>query len=43
MAKETAALMAAELGRDEAWQAEQVARYKALAAGYLPSLKGGPI
>jgi len=43
MAKDTAALMAAELGRDEAWQAEQVARYRALAAGYLPSLKGGPI
>jgi glycerol-3-phosphate dehydrogenase len=43
MAKETAALMAAELGRDESWQAEQVARYKSLAAGYLPSLKGGPI
>ena len=30
-----AAIMAAELGRDEAWQAEQVAAYGALAAGYI--------
>ncbi len=30
-----AALLAAELGRDTAWQAEQVARYTALARGYI--------
>ncbi len=31
-----AALMAAELGRDAAWQAAQVAEYRTLAVGYLP-------
>ena len=30
-----AALMATELGRDEAWQREQVASYTSMAAGYL--------
>jgi hypothetical protein len=29
-----AALLAAELGRDEAWQRRQVAAYGALARGY---------
>ncbi|GLI38948.1 glycerol-3-phosphate dehydrogenase [Geobacter hydrogenophilus] len=32
-----AALMAAELGRDETWQAAEVAAFRALAKGYLPS------
>jgi len=32
-----AELMAAELGRDAAWAAEQVRHYTALAAGYLPA------
>ena len=35
MAPVVAALMAAELGRDEAWQREQVEAYTALAHGYL--------
>jgi glycerol-3-phosphate dehydrogenase len=35
-APRVAALMAAALGRDEAWQREQVASYAELAAGYLP-------
>ena len=30
-----ASIMATELGRDEAWQAEQVAAYRSLAAGYI--------
>lgn len=34
-APETARLMAAELGRDEAWQKSQVADFQKLAAGYL--------
>jgi glycerol-3-phosphate dehydrogenase len=36
MAPETAALMAAELGRDKAWEAAQVAEFETLARGYLP-------
>ncbi len=35
MAPKVAALMAAELGRDDAWQQAQVAQYRALAEGYL--------
>ena len=35
MAPRVAALLAAELGRDEAWEREQVAAYTALAEGYL--------
>jgi glycerol-3-phosphate dehydrogenase len=31
-----AELMAAELGRDDRWQAEQVAKYRTLASDYLP-------
>jgi len=34
-APEVARVMAAELGRDAAWQAEQVARYGELATGYI--------
>lgn len=33
-----ARLMAAELGRDEAWQAAEVAAFRALAEGYLPAV-----
>jgi glycerol-3-phosphate dehydrogenase len=36
MAPRVAELMAAELGRDEAWQRQQVADFLALARGYLP-------
>jgi glycerol-3-phosphate dehydrogenase len=36
MAPGVARLMAAELGRDEAWQRQQVAEFQDLAAGYLP-------
>jgi glycerol-3-phosphate dehydrogenase len=36
-APRVAALLAAELARDERWQAEQVAAFRSLAAGYLPS------
>ena len=32
-----ARLMAAELGRDEAWQRQQVAEFAAIAEGYLPT------
>ena len=35
MAPRVAELLAAELGRDEAWQAEQVTQFTALARGYL--------
>jgi glycerol-3-phosphate dehydrogenase len=35
-APDAAALMAAELGRDQAWQASQVADFRGLASGYLP-------
>jgi hypothetical protein len=35
MASATAALLAAELGRDEAWQRLEVARFEALAQGYM--------
>ena len=35
MADETARLLARELGRDAAWQAEQVASFRGLAQGYL--------
>jgi glycerol-3-phosphate dehydrogenase len=38
MAKDTARLMARELGRDDAWEAEQVARFTTLAEGYLPTV-----
>jgi glycerol-3-phosphate dehydrogenase len=37
MATETARIMAAELGRDDAWIDRQVATYTALAKGYLPT------
>ncbi len=37
MAPEVARLMAAELGRDKAWQERQVADFLALAKGYLPA------
>ena len=36
MAPAVARLMAAELGRDEAWQREQLAAFAAIAEGYLP-------
>ena len=36
MAPAVARLMAAELGRDEAWQRQQLSDFAALAAGYLP-------
>ena len=36
LAEDVARTMAAELGKDEAWIAEQVSDYRALAAGYLP-------
>jgi glycerol-3-phosphate dehydrogenase len=36
LAPEVAKLMAAELGRDEQWQRDQVAEFTALAQGYLP-------
>jgi glycerol-3-phosphate dehydrogenase len=35
MAPETARLLARELGRDEAWQRQQVAGFRKLAEGYL--------
>jgi glycerol-3-phosphate dehydrogenase len=35
MAPETARLLGRELGRDEPWQAQQVAEFRALADGYL--------
>ena len=37
IAPAVAELMARELGRDEAWQREQVSEYCELAAGYLPA------
>ena len=37
IAPTVAALMAAELGRDEAWQREQVESFRRLASGYLPA------
>lgn len=37
VAPTVAGIMAAELGRDEAWQAAEVAAFRALAEGYLPS------
>jgi glycerol-3-phosphate dehydrogenase len=37
MAPETARLLAGELGRDAAWQAQQVNEFRALAAGYCVS------
>jgi glycerol-3-phosphate dehydrogenase len=37
MAPETARLLARELGRDEAWQREQVDAFRALAEGYVVS------
>jgi glycerol-3-phosphate dehydrogenase len=36
VAPAVAALLAAELGRDDAWQAEQVTAFTTLAQGYLP-------
>jgi glycerol-3-phosphate dehydrogenase len=36
MAPRVAELMAAELGRDDGWQRQQVAEFSALAQGYLP-------
>ncbi|HEX9079047.1 MAG TPA: glycerol-3-phosphate dehydrogenase/oxidase [Desulfuromonadaceae bacterium] len=41
MAPAVARLMAAELGRDEAWQERQVADFLALAKGYLPPGSAG--
>jgi glycerol-3-phosphate dehydrogenase len=38
MAPEAAKLLAAELGHDERWQAEQVAEFTALAQNYLASV-----
>jgi glycerol-3-phosphate dehydrogenase len=35
MAPETARLLARELGRDEAWQAQQIEAFRALAEGYV--------
>ena len=35
MAPEVAALMAEELGRDQAWVDAEVARFRELAAGYI--------
>src|SRR5262249_40350568 len=35
MAPETARLLARELGRDQAWQAQQVDAFRALAEGYV--------
>jgi len=35
MAPKAAALMAEELGRDEAWQHEQIQTYTELARGYI--------
>jgi glycerol-3-phosphate dehydrogenase len=35
MAPETARLLGHELGRDEAWQSQQVEEFRALAEGYL--------
>jgi glycerol-3-phosphate dehydrogenase len=37
MAPAVARLMAAELGRDEAWQRQQLADFAAIAEGYLPA------
>jgi glycerol-3-phosphate dehydrogenase len=37
MAERAAELLAGELGRDEAWQRNQVAKFRAVAQGYLPS------
>lgn len=39
-AEDAAALMAAELGRDAAWAAAQVASFRATAGGYLPASPG---
>jgi glycerol-3-phosphate dehydrogenase len=36
MAPRVAELMAAELGRDDGWQRQQVAEFCALAQGYMP-------
>src|SRR5207245_10834383 len=42
MAPVVAKLMAAELGRDERWQSEQVAQFTGMAQGYLvPPGRGG--
>ena len=37
VAPKVAALLAKELGRDQAWQSQQVTEFRALAAQYLPS------
>src|SRR5205823_3754037 len=37
MAPRVAELLAAELGRDEQWREDQIARFRSLAAGYLPA------
>jgi glycerol-3-phosphate dehydrogenase len=36
-APRVASLLATELGRDQSWQEQQVAQFRALAGGYLPS------
>lgn len=41
MAPRAAALLARELGRDDAWQTDQIARFQAIAAGYLAG--GAPV
>jgi glycerol-3-phosphate dehydrogenase len=40
VAPDVAALVAAELKRDAAWTARQVAEFDALARGYLPAAQG---
>jgi glycerol-3-phosphate dehydrogenase len=37
MAPAVARLMAAELGRDDAWQQQQLTEFAAIAEGYLPA------
>jgi glycerol-3-phosphate dehydrogenase len=39
IAPKVADLLASELGRGEAWKADQIDRFRALAAGYLPPPK----
>jgi glycerol-3-phosphate dehydrogenase len=41
MAPSVAALLAKELGRDEAWQKEQLCSFRELASGYLPGQQRG--
>jgi glycerol-3-phosphate dehydrogenase len=41
MASAVAALLAKELGRDTAWQEEQVRTFRDLTRSYLPTQQGG--